>query len=190
MAQFLAQVAIISRRPVNMKLVAVANLISRKRFSSHPDHHYNLTLTWLGETKNTPTTDFKSYTRELRIEFPEKQPLTISADPAFLGDKTLQNPEESLMVAVAGCHALSYLSLCARNGIVVTSYVDRPTGVMQYIKDGYQFTQAVLNPRITISSGDSQRAKELHKDAHHNCFIARSVNFPISTNAEIIVQKK
>jgi organic hydroperoxide reductase OsmC/OhrA len=44
-----------------------------------------------------------------------------------------------------------------------------------------QFTSVVLQPRMKIT--DQQRiedAKALHGRAHKFCFIARSVNFPVS----------
>jgi organic hydroperoxide reductase OsmC/OhrA len=40
---------------------------------------------------------------------------------------------------------------------------------------------------ITIApGGDHSRAMALHEQAHHLCFIARSVNFPVDTNATIV----
>lgn len=108
--------------------------------------------------------------------------IDASADPAYLGDKTLFNPEDGLFTALSGCHMLSYLALATRAGIPVQAYVDRPVGKMSFVKDGYQFTEVTLRPTIRVPKGtDLEQAKQLHEKAHHNCFIARSVNFPVRT---------
>ncbi|UVL64830.1 OsmC family protein [Pseudomonas sp. B21-031] len=48
------------------------------------------------------------------------------------------------------------------------------------------FKEAELRPHIIISSqSDRDLAMRLHDDAHHECFIANSVNFPIKCRAVI-----
>jgi organic hydroperoxide reductase OsmC/OhrA len=43
-----------------------------------------------------------------------------------------------------------------------------------------RFVQVTLSPALTIENGFSaERAIALHDDAHRNCFIANSVNFPV-----------
>jgi organic hydroperoxide reductase OsmC/OhrA len=38
----------------------------------------------------------------------------------------------------------------------------------------------VLRPVVTLAAdGDAARATALHEEAHHLCFIANSVNFPV-----------
>jgi organic hydroperoxide reductase OsmC/OhrA len=73
------------------------------------------------------------------------------------------------------------LHLCASAGITVTAYDDKPEGTMTENADGGgEFTRVVLRPHVTIT--DEARAAELpalHAQAHHLCFIARSVNFPV-----------
>jgi len=46
-----------------------------------------------------------------------------------------------------------------------------------------------LRPRVVIKSGDAKLARELHEKAHHACFIARSVNFPVTAEPEIVEGK-
>ena len=48
-----------------------------------------------------------------------KPPLLGSSDPAFRGDFSRYNPEELLVAALSSCHMLSYLHLCAVNGVRV-----------------------------------------------------------------------
>jgi len=48
-----------------------------------------------------------------------------------------------------------------------------------------QFDWVHLNPNVTISSGDTQLAHDLHNRVGDLCFIARSVNFEIRHTATI-----
>jgi organic hydroperoxide reductase OsmC/OhrA len=52
---------------------------------------------------------------------------------------------------------------------------------------GGRFKAVVLKPVVTIAAGgDVARAKALHEDAHRLCFIANSVNFPVTIEAEVV----
>jgi organic hydroperoxide reductase OsmC/OhrA len=113
-----------------------------------------------------------------------------SSDPHFRGDRARWNPEELLVAALCACHQLAYLHLCAVNDIVVTAYEDEAQGVMVEERDGAgQFAGVVLRPTVTITAkSDPEKARRLHHDAHELCFIARSVNFPVTHEPVIIVE--
>lgn len=50
-----------------------------------------------------------------------------------------------------------------------------------------RFAQVTLRQSITIAAGsNADRARDLHRDAHAKCFIARSVNFPVECEAAIV----
>ncbi len=112
-----------------------------------------------------------------------------SSDPVFRGDRSRWNPEELLVAALSSCHQLAYLHLCADAGIVVVGYLDRAEGIMAETPDGAgQFTRVVLRPKVMVAAGSSvETARELHRQAHAMCFIARSVNFPVECEPEIVV---
>jgi len=76
---------------------------------------------------------------------------------------------------------LWYLHLCAEAKISVIEYVDEASGAMAERPDGGgRFTEVTLRPQVVIApGGDLARAEELHEGAHHLCFIANSVNFPV-----------
>jgi organic hydroperoxide reductase OsmC/OhrA len=113
-----------------------------------------------------------------------------SSDPAFRGDAARWNPEELLVAALSACHKLSYLHLCAVAGVVVVAYVDQAEGVMEETADGAgSFQQVILRPKVTVAAGsDMVKARELHDAAHAKCFIARSVNFPVQHEPEILAE--
>ncbi len=50
--------------------------------------------------------------------------------------------------------------------------------------------RVLLRPRVEISAGDKAKALALHHEAHHMCFIARSVNFAVDVEPEIIEAEK
>jgi organic hydroperoxide reductase OsmC/OhrA len=144
------------------------------------EHRYDVTVTWTGN-QGTGTSSYRAYARDHEITVDGKPPIPGSSDPAFRGDKTRYNPEDMLVASLSGCHMLWYLHLCAVNGIVVTRYVDRAEGTMaEDASGGGRFTRVTLRPEIAVAPGaDLAKARALHDEAHHKCFIASSVNFPV-----------
>jgi len=50
-----------------------------------------------------------------------------------------------------------------------------------------EFTRVTLRPRVTITTeSDAETAERLHAEANANCFVARSVNFPVHHEPEIL----
>lgn len=143
-------------------------------------HAYDVTVTWTGDD-GRGTEDYRSYRRDHVVAADGPGELAGSSDPTFRGDPSRWNPEQLLLAALSQCHLLAYLHLCAVNGVVVTGYVDDAHGEMRTNKDGSgEFTSATLRPRVTVADPSMvDKANELHDDAHHVCFIARSVNFPV-----------
>ncbi|MFN4099376.1 MAG: OsmC family protein, partial [Pararhodobacter sp.] len=108
--------------------------------------------------------------------------IPCSNDPLLGGNPALMNPEDMLLSALAGCHMLWYLHLASVAGITVTEYEDSPEGTGELAPDGAaRFISAVLRPRITVKPGaDLARAGAIHHEIHKVCFVARSVNFPVT----------
>nr|WP_314419227.1 OsmC family protein [uncultured Erwinia sp.] len=142
------------------------------------EHHYRVNIEWTGN-KGQGTESYKAYSRDFTISALNKAGITGSSDPAFLGDKSRWNPEDLLVASVSACHKLWYLHLCAEAGISVYAYQDRAEGTMVDGDRGH-FTHITLRPEIVIREGDDiQRAADLHHQAHEQCFIANSLNFPV-----------
>lgn len=150
-------------------------------------HSYAATIEWTGN-QGDGTADYKAYGRDHTITSGDKPPLLGSADTAFRGDAARYNPEDLMVAAVSSCHMLWYLHLCATNGIVLTAYRDDAEGTMEMNPDGSgQFSSITLHPEVTITDAAlAGKARALHEDAHRMCFIARSVNFPIHHEAEVV----
>ena len=144
------------------------------------EHLYKLTTKWIGN-RGSGTSDYRSYGRDHVISAHNKPDIFCSADFAFRGDKTKYNPEELLVAALSGCHMLWFLHFCADSGIVVTEYIDNPTGIMTETENGSgQFKEVTLKPTVTITDKKMLgKLDGLHEKAHEFCFIANSVNFSV-----------
>jgi organic hydroperoxide reductase OsmC/OhrA len=142
-------------------------------------HRYEVTVRWTGNS-GRGTSDYLGYGRDHEVEGEGKTAIPGSSDPAFRGDAARWNPEELLVAALAQCHMLWYLHLCASRGVVVTDYTDTPVGTMAMdaAGGGGQFTEVVLRPAVTVTDpAMTDQARALHDEIGALCFIARSVNF-------------
>lgn len=150
-------------------------------------HRYAVRTVWTGN-RGEGTATYRGYARDHVVSAAGKADIAASSDPAFRGDAARWNPEELLVASLSGCHQLWYLSLCAEAGVVVLAYEDAAEGVMAEEAGGAgQFVSVMLRPRVTIAAGgDVDAALALHERAHAMCFIARSVNFPVGCDAEVV----
>ena len=152
-------------------------------------HTYSVRVDWTGN-QGSGTSSYRAYSRAHELTVPGKPVIAGSADPAFLGDPTRWNPAELLIAALAACHQLWYMHLCADAGIVVENYSDNASGVEIELPDGAgQFESVTLRPHVTLApSANEATARRLHDEAAKKCFIARSVSFRVEH--EPIFEKK
>ena len=144
------------------------------------DHRYEVRLRWTGD-RGTGTSAYTAYGRDHVVSAAGKPDLPGSSDRVFRGDADRWNPEELLVAALSQCHLLAYLHECVKAGVVVTGYTDAPSGTMQTdAEGGGHFTEVTLRPAVTVADpAMAEQAQALHDEAHHHCFIASSVNFPV-----------
>ena len=144
-------------------------------------HDFASAIVWTGN-RGEGTRAYKGYDRTWDIFLPGKDIINCSNDPLLGGDPAKMNPEDLLISALSACHMLWYLHLASNAGIVVTGYRDDPIGHGETLPNGAgRFLAAVLRPQISVQEGaDLGFADELHHKVHDFCFIARSVNFPVS----------
>lgn len=91
------------------------------------------------------------------------------------------------MAALASCHMLWFLSIAAKQGLVVESYRDDASGVIAKNADGkLAMTQVTLRPRL-VFAGESRPSpaqhQAMHHEAHEQCFIANSVKTDVRCEA-------
>lgn len=151
-------------------------------------HTYTTRTEWTGNL-GMGTENYRAYSRDHVISAAGKPELRGSSDPAFRGDASRYNPEDLLVASLSACHMLWYLHLCAQAGIVVLDYRDEAQGTM--VEDeggGGRFSGVLLRPVARLAAGaDAARASALHAEAHRLCFIANSVNFPVTIEPDVQV---
>lgn len=150
-------------------------------------HQFAITNRWTGNL-GTGTSAYTAYSRDHVISCAGRPDLPGSSVPAFRGDPSRYDPETLLVASLSACHMLWYLHFCAVEHVVVMEYEDQAVGQMATEADGNgRFTLVELRPRVAISaSSDEEVARSLHAKAHEYCFIANSVNFPVTCQPEIV----
>jgi organic hydroperoxide reductase OsmC/OhrA len=133
-------------------------------------HHYPLQLHWTGHTLDG------DYDRNATVTAPGKHPLAVSSAPEYAGDAARWNPEDLLGAALATCHMLTFLALCAKAKVAVVGYEDHAESVLDTVDKVTRVTQVHLRPLIRVPRGTSMaKVVELFEKAHKYCFVANSV---------------
>lgn len=127
---------------------------------------------------------YETYSRDHVVTFENGQKALASSAPAFVGNPEALNPETLLVGALASCHLLTFLAVCAKRGYVVESYNDAASGVLGKNAEGKMaITRITLRPRVAFG-GDKVPSPEelakLHERAHANCFIGSSIRSEVT----------
>jgi len=133
-------------------------------------HHYPLSLTWTGNTLDG------TYNRNATVTTAGKHPLAVSSAPEYAGDAARWNPEDLLGSALATCHMLTFLALCAKAKVEVVGYEDHAEAVLDTVDKVTRITRVHLRPVIRVTRGTGMaKVVELFEKAHKYCFVANSV---------------
>lgn len=143
-------------------------------------HLFKATVQWTSE-QNQEDSSKRFYSKSHQINIEGKPVLNVSAAKTFKGDPELYNPEDLLLSSLVSCHMMSYLYVCAQNGIEVLTYSDAAEATLEVSPDGSgRIVEVGLYPKVKIANADKiELANELHKKANQLCFIANSCNFPV-----------
>ncbi|MFN5092655.1 MAG: OsmC family protein [Bacteroidota bacterium] len=144
------------------------------------EHTYKITAAWTGN-KGEGTKNVRTYDRSHTVSIQGKPELLLTTDNPAVGDKSKLNPEDLLVSAISSCHMLSYLYVCALEGVVIASYIDNASGIMiENASGGGSFKEITLNPIFHVEDESMvEKAIALHHKAHEICYIANSVNFEV-----------
>lgn len=125
---------------------------------------------------------YETYSRDHVWSFESGIEIKASAAPLYYGNPALVDPEQAFVASLSSCHMLTFLALAAQQDYRVVRYVDRATGILDRDVNGrLSIIKAYLRPRIDFDNHGSafpipDQIKELHAQAHKNCFIANSVH--------------
>lgn len=149
-----------------------------------PSHH--ATVAW---TRTSADFTYDTYNRAHEIRFKDGGIVVPgSGAPMFKGDAERVDPEESFVAALAACHMLTFLALCARKRLTVESYEDHAEGFLEKGANGkLQMTRVILRPKARFASGTAVTADQLadiHHKSHEECFIANSVKTDVAVEPQ------
>jgi hypothetical protein len=146
-------------------------------------------IAWTGNA-GAGTSSYRAYERSHEITGGERAAIAGSSDPLFRGDAARWSPEDLQVAALAACHMLWYLHLCAQDGVVVTAYDDDATSTLLVERGGDgRVGRVLLRPRATIAAGsDPGRARALDAAAHERCFIANASAIPVAIEPHITLE--
>ena len=144
-------------------------------------HQYPLTLTWSGNTLAEP------YSRDAVATAIGKAAIPVSSAAEYAGDGLRWNPEDLLGTALATCHMLTFLALCAKVRVEVLSYEENAVSVLDTVEKVTSVTEIHLNPTIRVAAGTSaEKVVELFEKAHKYCFVANSIKSKILMNPRVV----
>ena len=133
-------------------------------------HAYPFTLTWNGNTLQD------GYTRDAEAAAAGKATIPVSSAAEYAGTAQRWNPEDLLGAALANCHMLTFLALCAKARVEVTRYEDRAESILDTVEKVTWVTEIHLKPTIRVARGTSKaKVEELFQKAHKYCFVANSI---------------
>lgn len=134
-------------------------------------HTYATHLDWEGSTGAGNREYSRNHTAVAR---PADASIALSSDPAFRGDSTRVNPEQLLVLA-------------AQSSIDVLGYEDNASGVMDDRDEPARISRIALAPIIRVVSGVSHdEVMRLVERAHHEYYIANTLNANVSIDATVI----
>ncbi len=144
-------------------------------------HHYPLAVTWSGNTLADP------YSRDAMATAKGKTAIPVSSAAEYAGDGLRWNPEDLLGTALATCHMLTFLALCAKAKVQVTNYEDHAVAVLDTLEKTTSVAEIHLNPVIRVAPGTSKaKVEELFHKAHKYCFVANSIKSKVVMNPSIV----
>jgi organic hydroperoxide reductase OsmC/OhrA len=142
------------------------------------EHIYKTTAVWTGN-KGEGTKNVRNYDRSHTVTVEGKPELFLTTDNPAVGDKSKLNPEDLLVSAISSCHMLSYLYVCALEGIVITAYTDNAMGIMiETANGGGSFKEVTLNPIFYVADESmAEKAIALHHKAHESLLYSQLCEF-------------
>ena len=156
---------------------------------------FEINLTYPADASQ-PQLPAANFSRNSQLSAMGKHHVAASSPSTYGGDDTRYNPEELLLMSLSQCHMLTYLAIAAKKQMTIVAYEDRATGQLSMGREGadgfgvagkMSMREVTLHPRVTVAKGTNlDDARAMHVKAHANCFMANSVNFPVTTLPEII----
>ena len=152
---------------------------------------YTVTICW--RRGDQPFTDNR-YSRGHTWSFDGGIDVPASSSPHVVplpfSQANAVDPEEAFVASLSSCHMLWFLSIAAKRGFCVDSYVDNADGIMDKNELGRTaITRVTLRPKVAFAGVRLPAASEIesmHESAHNQCFIANSVTTDVQCKPDYV----
>jgi peroxiredoxin-like protein len=108
-------------------------------------------------------------------------PIEFSAPPEFQGQAGYWTPEHFFLAAVASCFITTFRAIAEASRFEAVSLQVSADGFVEKVNGGYEFTQVVLKPRLTVrNETDRERAVRLLEKTERACLVSRSLKSKVA----------
>jgi organic hydroperoxide reductase OsmC/OhrA len=147
---------------------------------------YSAAVSW--DRGDAPFVD-KRYSRAHVWSFDGGTVVRASSSPESVpvpySDPSAVDPEEAFVAALASCHMLWFLAIAAKRGYCVQAYRDNAVGTLAPDPRGKLcMTTVSLRPHVGFTAAKvptPELVREMHEEAHRECFLANSVTTQVTT---------
>ena len=95
------------------------------------------------------------------------------------------SPEHLFVAAAEICMANFVTLIAERSGLELQSYTSTAHGDLEFEKGAdYRFSTIVIRPCLKIPAGAASLAQRVVDKAHRSCLVARSLNCPVTIEAQ------
>jgi peroxiredoxin-like protein len=114
--------------------------------------------------------------------------IPFAAPPQFQGESGIWTPEHFFLAAIASCFIITFRTIAELSRFEPVALELSAEGVLGKAEGGFQFTQVILRPVITIErEEDRERAVRLLEKAERSCLVSRSSKSQVVMEPEVHV---
>ena len=115
-----------------------------------------------------------------------RRPVVIAGPPPeFGGDDHWWSPEHLFVSSVATCFAATLFALLKAANLKVVGFKCRAKGILGRAAAGLAFTSVELVVEMRALGDDVGRVRSVIDEAKKKCFVANSLQCPVTTTAEV-----
>ncbi len=114
----------------------------------------------------------------------------FTAPPQFGGVEGRWTPEELLLGAAAACYTTTFRAIAERSNFEYADLEVEVQGAIHRADSGYQFSEMIMRPNLTISSEEGrEKALLLLRKAEQLCLVSRALSITQTFESRIQVGK-
>jgi len=115
--------------------------------------------------------------------------IEVATPPEFpQGIAGIWSPEHLLVAAVNSCLMTTFLAIADNSKLNFVSFTSKATGKLEKTSAGYQITEVILSPHVTISrEEDRTRMERVLQKSEEACLITNSIKSKVTLAPTILV---